>query len=205
MLGAPLGTCQQTFLSLLAFMAFFSDFPGRSSQARCSRKASGASITLLRDGDSRVITRKKKESQLNELLHGDNVVHPLAGCCRQKFTLGCSGEVLMPRGGADASSEPCISSGPQPWGHPCPCHGSAEAPKGVAEVLQGGIRVRGTSHLLSLWSRLARLSSIARNTLPRGEIPASVVAAAPQLHPWRVKSRAPWASPPSSSQSFGAG
>lgn len=97
MLGASLSTCQQTFLALLAFMAFFSDFPGRSSRARCSRKAPGASITLLRDGDSRVITRKKKESQLDELLHGDNVVHPLAGCCRQKFTLGCSGEVLMPR------------------------------------------------------------------------------------------------------------
>ena len=91
-------------------MAFFSNFPRSSSRARRSGKAPGAGVTLLRDGDRGVTAERKKEWHLNELLHRDDVFHPFTGCRGQeKFTLGCSGEVLMP--GLSPASPVVLSHG----------------------------------------------------------------------------------------------
>lgn len=85
---SPSCTCQQTFPALLSLLAFPSDFPRGSSWTRNSRKAPGASIALLRDGDERH-HKEGEGTAINELLQGDELCHPLAGCHREQVTLGC--------------------------------------------------------------------------------------------------------------------
>lgn len=100
--------------------------------------------------------------------------HLLTGCRGQKVTLGYSPPPVV------------LSHGDTPvLLLPPPCQMEQQRlskATGVPKVLQGGT-VRGTPHLLPLWSLLTRVSSITSITLHRGEIAASDAVTAPQPCP----------------------